>query len=340
LAGSHEQERRMFIPQIYPLTLALMILSMICWGSWANAQKATGSWRFELFYWDYVWGIVLLSLIIGLTFGRTDPASPESFFHNLGSAGARNLLLAFAGGAIFNLSNILLVAAIGIAGLAVAFPIGVGLALVIGSVLNYVVTPAGNPLLLFGGIALVCAAIVLDAMAYRKLSGNVQVTTKGIMLSLLAGVGMGFFYPFIAKAIKGEGHLGPYTVMFVFALGILGSNLPANYALMRRPITGAPPVSLRDYFAARRGLHTWGVLGGLIWGVGSVSNFVASCAQMVGPATSYALGQGATMVSALWGVFVWKEFRGAGPAAIRLLILMFVFFIIGLAGVALAPVVK
>jgi glucose uptake protein len=330
----------MFIPQIYPLALALMILSMISWGSWANTQKATGSWRFELFYWDVVWGILLLSLIVGLTFGRTDPASPESFFNNLGSAGVRNLLLALAGGAIFNIANMLLVAAIGIAGLAVAFPIGIGLALVIGTVLNYVVTPAGNPLLLFGGIAMVCTAIVLDAMAYRKLSGNVQVTTKGIVLSLLAGIFMGFFYPFIAKAIKGEGHLGPYSVMFVFAMGILISNLPLNYALMRRPITGAPPVSLREYFAARGGLHAWGVLGGLIWGVGGVSNFVASYAQMVGPATSYALGQGATMVSALWGVFVWKEFRGAGPAAIRLLTLMFVFFILGLAGIALAPVVK
>ncbi|MGA3327273.1 MAG: GRP family sugar transporter [Terriglobia bacterium] len=330
----------MFIPQIYPLALALMFLSMFSWGSWANTQKAVGSWRFELFYWDVVWGILLLSLIVGLTFGRTNPASPESFFNNLGSTSGRNLLLALAGGAIFNIANMLLVAAIGIAGLAVAFPIGIGLALVIGSVLNYIVTPAGNPLMLFGGVALVCVAIVLDAMAYRKLSGNVQVTTKGIVLSLLAGIFMGFFYPFIAKAIKGEGHLGPYTVMFVFALGILISNLPLNYALMRRPITGAPPVSLHEYFAARGGLHAWGVLGGLIWGVGGVSNFVASYAQMVGPATSYALGQGATMVSALWGVFVWKEFRGAGPAAVRLLTLMFVFFIIGLAGVALAPIVK
>jgi glucose uptake protein len=334
------EEQGMFIPQIYPLTLALMILSMVSWGSWANTQKATGSWRFELFYWDYVWGIVLLSLLVGLTLGRTDPASPESFFNNLASAGARSLLLALAGGVIFNIANMLLVAAIDVAGLAVAFPIGIGLALVIGSVLNYVITPKGNPLLLFGGVALVCVAIILDALAYRKLSGDVNVTTKGIVLSLLCGVGMGLFYPFIAKALKGEGHLGPYTVMFIFALGIMGSNLVLNYAIMRRPLTGAPPVSLKDYFAARGGLHVWGVLGGLIWGVGSVSNFVASSAQMVGPATSYALGQGATMVSALWGVFVWKEFRGAGPAAMRLLALMFLFFIMGLAGVALAPVVK
>jgi glucose uptake protein len=330
----------MFIPMVYSVSLMLMILSMVCWGSWANTQKATGGWRFELYYWDYVWGIFLLSLIAGLTLGRTDPASPESFFRNLASASGRSILLALAGGVIFNIGNILLVAAIGVAGLAVAFPIGIGLALVIGSVLNYVITPAGNPLLLFGGIAMVCIAIVLDAMAYRKLSGDVQVTTKGILLSLSAGVAIGVFYPFIAKAIKGEGHLGPYTVMFVFALGILLSNLPLNYALMRHPITGATPVSLGEYFAARGGLHAWGVLGGLIWGVGTVSNFVASYAQMVGPATSYALGQGATMVSALWGVFVWKEFHGAGPAAIRLLTLMFVCFIIGLACVALAPVVK
>lgn len=330
----------MYVPTVYSTALFLMILSMVCWGSWANTQKATGKWRFELFYWDYVWGLLLLSLLAGVTLGRAEPASPESFFHNLAAAGARSLLLALAGGAIFNLANILLVAAIGVAGLAVAFPIGIGLALVIGSVLNYIVTPAGNPAFLFGGIALVCAAIILDALAYRKLTGNVQVTTKGIVLSLLSGIFMGIFYPFVAKAMKGEGHLGPYTVMFVFALGVVISNLPLNYALMRRPITGAPPVSLREYFSARGRLHAWGVLGGLIWGVGTVSNFVASYAQMVGPATSYALGQGATMVSALWGVFVWKEFRGAGPAATRLLALMFLFFIIGLAGVALAPVIK
>ncbi len=329
----------MFIPQIYPLALALMILSMVCWGSWANTQKATGSWRFELFYWDYVWGIVLLSLIVGLTLGRTDPASPEGFLHNLGSASGRCLLLAFTGGVIFNLANILLVAAIGIAGMAVAFPIGIGLALVIGSVLNYVVTPAGNPLLLFGGIALVCVAIVLDALAYRNKSGNVQVTTKGIVLSLLGGMFMGFFYPFIAKAIKGEGHLGPYTVMFVFALGILLSNLPLNYTLMRRPLVGAP-VSMANYFAGAGRLHFWGILGGAIWAMGALSNFVASYAAMVGPATSYALGQGATMVGAIWGVFVWKEFAGAGPRTNRLLAMMFAFFITGLICVALAPVVK
>lgn len=328
----------MFIPQTYAVALAMTILTMFCWGSWANTQKAVGGWRFELFYWDYVWGILLCALLLGLTLGRTDPSSPDSFFQNLTQASGTSMLLAFLGGAVFNLANLLLVAAIAVAGLAVAFPIGIGLALVIGSVLNYVITPKGNPPLLFGGVALVAVAIVLDAMAYRKLASDRSVSRKGIVLSLLCGVFMGSFYPFVAKALTGEGHLGPYTVAFVFAVGVLVSNVPLNYAFMRRPISG-PPVRMADYFSARPMWHFFGVLGGVIWGVGTISNFVSSYVQMVGPATSYALGQGATMVSAVWGVFIWKEFRGAGRDVVRLLVLMFLFFLAGLASVALSPVV-
>jgi glucose uptake protein len=328
----------MFTPQVYSAALLMMVLSMLCWGSWANTQKLARSWRFELFYWDYVWGILILSALAGLTLGRTDAASPDSFFHNLRQADLGHVAYALAGGVIFNVGNILLVAAIELAGLAVAFPVGIGLALVIGSVLNYVVTPKGNPLLLFGGIVLVCVAIVLDALAYRKISRDLKVTTRGIVLSVLCGVAIGLFYPFIAKALTGERHLGPYTVMFVFALGILGCTVPVNYAFMRRPVSGAP-LEMSAYFAGSGRLHWWGILGGMIWAIGTTSNFVASYARMIGPATSYALGQGATMVSAIWGVFVWKEFRGAGPGAKRLLALMFVFFILGLASIALAPVI-
>jgi glucose uptake protein len=329
----------MFVPQIYAIALAMMITSMLCWGSWANTQKAAKNWRFELFYWDYVWGILIVAVILGLTMGRTDAASPDSFFNNLAFADGRNIVYALAGGIIFNVGNLLLVAAMETAGLAVAFPIGIGLALVIGAVLNYLVTPKGNPLLLFGGIALVCLAIIFDALAYRSISKDTTVTTKGIVLSVMSGIGIGLFYPMIAKAISTGNHLGPYTVFFMFGVGILLCTVPVNYALMRRPISGAP-VALSDYWAGAGRLHLWGILGGLIWGVGTNFNFVASYAPIVGPAASYALGQGATMISAFWGVFVWKEFRGAGPQAKRYLALMFILFIAGLTAIALAPVIQ
>ncbi len=329
----------MFMPTVYAVALCMIVLSMICWGSWANTQKLCQGWRFELFYWDYVWGILLIALVLGFTLGRTAPASPDSFVQNLRAADSGHFLLAFLGGIVFNLGNILIVAAIAIAGMAVAFPVGVGLALVVGSVLNYIITPKGNPWMLFGGVSLVCLAIALDALAYRRQAKDQTVSIKGIVLSVLGGVVMGLFYPFIAKAIKGESHLGPYTVAFVFALGILLSTFPVNYILMRKPVSG-PPLSLRDYFRGARTWHFWGIFGGMFWGVGTISNFVASYARMVGPAASYALGQGATMVAAVWGVFVWKEFKGADATTQRLLALMFAFFIIGLACVALAPVVR
>jgi len=329
----------MYIPSLYSVALFLMILTMLCWGSWANTQKLAKGWRFELFYWDYVFGIVLVALLAGFTMGNTDPASADSFMANLRAADAQHIWLALVGGVVFNVANILLVAAIAIAGLSVAFPIGIGLALVIGSVLNYIITPKGNPVLLFGGIALVIVAIILDALAYRKLVKDLSVSKKGILLSVLCGIGMGLFYPFVAKATTGEHHLGPYSVAFVFSIGVLVCTIPVNYIFMRKPITGAP-VAMGDYFRGSGAFHFWGILGGAIWGVGMISNFVASYAQMVGPAAAYALGQGATMVSAIWGVFVWREFAGAPPAARRLVGLMFLFFLIGLSGVALAPVVN
>jgi len=329
----------MFIPQVYTVALAMMILSMICWGSWANTQKLCKGWRFELFYWDYVWGILLIAVILGFTLGSTNAGSPDSFVRNLRAVDSHHYLLAFLGGVVFNLGNILIVAAIAIAGMAVAFPVGVGLALVVGSVLNYIITPKGNPLMLFGGIALVCVAIALDAVAYRRQSKGQAVSMTGIVVSVLGGVVMGLFYPFVAKAIKGDNHFGPYTVAFVFVLGVLVSNFPLNYFLMRKPVSG-PPVSAGDYLRGTSSWHFWGLVGGMAWGVGTISNFVASYAQMVGPAASYALGQGSTMIGAIWGVFVWREFKGADAGTKRLLALMFAFFIIGLVSVALAPVVR
>lgn len=330
----------MYQPEAYGIALAFMLISMICWGSWANTMKLTPGWRFQLFYWDYTLGVLLMSLVWGLTLGNTDDG-PLSFFRNLQQAGTAKIFLALLGGVVFNVANLLLVAAIEIAGLAVAFPIGIGLALVEGVALNYILAPRGNPVLLFGGLILVILAIVCDALAYRRKEvGRSETSRKGIALSVACGVLMGLFYPFVTKAITGEDALGPYTVGFVFAVGILICTVPANYFLMRFPVAGGGPVSFKEYVSARASWHLFALIGGLIWCTGTVLNFVAANAQLVGPAVSYAIGNGATMVSAIWGVFLWKEFSGAPAAALRLLALMFAFFIVGLGAIALAPIVK
>jgi glucose uptake protein len=332
-----------------------MILTMLCWGSWANTLKLCPGFRFQLFYWDYAIGMSVGAVFWGITAGSVGHAGLP-FLADLRHTAAAPMFYAMIGGAIFNVANLLLVAAIDVAGLAVAFPVGIGLALVIGAISNYVIKPVGNPLLLFGGVALVVVAIVLDAAAYRRREGTAQAAKpaaptdktsatrrnplRGIIISLACGVLMGCFYPFVAKALNGEpGQLapGPYAVTMFFTIGLLITAVPANGLLMKRPLDGREPVDGADYWKAPFTWHVAGTLGGVIWCTGGVANFLASSAHLVGPAVSYSIGQGATMVSACWGVFVWREFAGAPRAATVLLVLMFLFFLLGLASVAVAP---
>jgi glucose uptake protein len=331
----------MLLPETYPAALCLMILTMLCWGSWANTLKLCPGYRFQLFYWDYAIGMAVGAIFWGLTAGSLGHAGAP-FIADLKQTASVPILYAMIGGAIFNLANLLLVAAIDVAGLAVAFPVGIGLALVIGAISNYVIKPEGNPLLLFGGVALVVVAILLDAAAYRKREGATAkaTTVRGIVISLACGVLMGCFYPFVARALNGEPGQpapGPYAITMFFTIGLLISTVPANLLLMKKPLDGKEPVDGAGYMRARLGWHLAGVLGGAIWCTGGVANFLASGAHLVGPAVSYSIGQGATMVSACWGVFVWKEFAGAPRQANLLLVLMFLCFLFGLGAVALAP---
>jgi len=327
----------LYQPETYAVALSFMVVSMLCWGSWANTVKLCPGYRFQLFYWDYIVGLVLGSLLWGLTLGSVG-ATGRSFLPDLVHSGANHIWFAVVGGIVFNIANLLLVAAIDIAGLAVAFPIGIGLALIVGAVSSYLISPAGNPVMLFCGIALVVVAIVLDAAAYRmRESTRQKMSTRGVTLSLLAGLLMGCFYPFVSRAMSGQDAPGPYATSFWFALGVAGCSLIANTLLMRHPLDGNTPVVMSAYALAPARWHMWGVLGGGIWCTGAVLNFVASRAHIVGPAVSYSIGQGATMISACWGVFIWKEFAAAPARAKALLTWMFVFFIVGLVAIALAP---
>lgn len=334
-------QNKVYLPHSYPVAVAFCLVTMLCWGSWANTQKLAGrSWPFQLFYWDYALGVLLFSLVAAFTLGSLG-AGGRPFLADLGQAETRWLGSAALGGVLFNLSNILLVAAIDIAGIAVAFPVGVGLALVLGVITTYLTTREGNVNVLAAGVLCIVIAILLDALAYRRLASASQgLSRKGLLLSVAAGVLMGFFYKYVAQAmaqITGSGpslsmeagKLGPYTALVCFSTGVLASNFIWNTWFMRRPVTGSP-VSGRDYFTkGSLRLHLVGILGGLVWNMGMAFSIVAS--TRAGAALSYGLGQGATMVGALWGVFIWREFRGAPRGTPALLAAMFAFYLAGLA---------
>jgi glucose uptake protein len=332
----------MFLLHSYPLAVAFCVITMLCWGSWANTQKLAGQrWRFELFYWDYVLGVVLLTTLFAFTLGSNGSPDGRGFLADVRQAAPEWIGSAFMGGVVFNAANILLVAAIDIAGMAVAFPVGIGLALVLGVVVNYESAKA-NPLLLFAGVAFIVAAILLDAAAYRRVPGQAKgVSAKGLILAVACGILMGFFYRFVARAMSSQfvkldtGKMGPYAAVFFFSIGMLASNLVFNTLLMVRPFRGSP-LRAADYFRGTAGQHLVGVLGGAIWGVGNLFSFIAF--GIAGPAISYGLGQGATLVAALWGVFVWREFRTAPRGTGLLLALMFAGYVIGLALVIAARV--
>lgn len=354
------------IPATYEMTLALTILTMLCWGSWANTTKMAKGYRFELFYFDYSIAVFLVAVAAAFTLGMMDSGTNDSqvlalnFMDNLSTTFKSNIGFAMIGGAVFNLANMLLVAAIGVAGMAVAFPIGIGLALIGGAVLSYIVHPAGSAPLLFSGVVLVFMAMVVSALAHaayhrvdptrlqgassrplhRGESAPKRVSPmKGIALSLASGVLMAAWYPLVELGKRGELPLGPYTAAFCFSIGVLITTPVYSIFFMRLPVEGKE-VEFKEYFRARPMHHLIGLLGGLIWTVGTIANFVASSAPAsvnVGPAIAYALGQGAALISTLWGLFVWREFKGAKSGVVVRLALMLVLYVAGLGLVAIAP---
>ena len=325
----------MFIVSSYSLAVFLCFITMLCWGSWANTQKlATLKWPYQLYYWDYTIGVVLLSLVLGLTAGSFGEGG-RPFIDDLMQADCSSYGAALAGGFIFNLSNLLLVAAIDIAGMAAAFPIGVGLALALGVFINYLSNPSGDPILLTIGVLLVVAAIIVQALASKKVSESKGKNAKaGIIVAILAGVIMSFFYRFVAESMSLNfsapevGKFTPYSAIFIFSLGVFVSNFLFNTYFMKRPINGEKS-SYKEYFTKGTcGLHAVGILGGIIWSIGMAFSILA--AEQAGPAISYGLGQGATLIAAVWGVFIWKEYKGAPKGINTYLTAMFLFFLTGL----------
>ena len=312
---------------------------MLGWGSWANTQKLAGKGQlpFQLYYWDYVIGVFFLGLALAFTLGSFGSSGMASI-PNFGQAAPAAIGSAIASGALFNLSNILLVVAIDAAGLSVAFPVGVGLSAVIGTTVTYFQAPKGNPVLLFSGIGLLVTAMFLSGWAHNKLPHTEgRGGARGIVFAVLAGALMGFFYPQLMRAISADfnavpiqaGKLTPYTALAFFGLGLLLSNFILNTVFMR-----AAGLSYRDYFRTDPKLHWLGFAGDIIWMLALGLSVIAAGAA--GPAISFALGQGATLVAAIWGVAVWKEFRGAPRGTMPLVLLMFGGYAAGLTLIGMA----
>src|SRR5438445_2294405 len=323
----------MFTPHSLNIALLMMITSAICWGSWANTFKGVKNYRFELFYWDYAVGIFLISLVLAFTMGSTGNDA-NSFLNNVRFADTSNIVSTMVGGAIFNLANLLLVAAIDMAGLAIAFPVSIGIALVVGVVSSYILQPKGNGALLGAAVVAALIAVILDGKAYGSLaSAGRAVSKKSIVTCVVSGVLMGLWAPFVAHAMTNGNTLGPYSIAVFLTLGALLSCFIWNIYFMKKPLVGEP-VDFSGYFQGPASGHMLGLLGGAIWGTGTVFNLVA--ANFTGVAISYAIGQSAPMVAALWGVFAWKEFQGANRRAKTFLALMFLFYILAILLVAKA----
>ena len=335
----------MYIVGSYTLAVIFCFVTMLCWGSWGNTQKlAAKSWRYELFYWDYVIGMVLFSLVLAFTAGSIG-SEGRPFLQDLAQADWSSIGWVLLGAVVFNVSNILLSASVSIAGMAVAFPLGVGIALVMGVLNNLLLHPTEgqNTGLLWLGVALVVVAIICNGIASGKVSNeqrDPKQNRKGIILALVAGIIMSFFSALVYNGVDldnfaapAAGKLTPYTAMVIFSLGVFLSNFVVNTIVMKKPFVGEP-VTYKQYFAGNMKTHLVGVLGGCIWALGTSLNYI--CAGTAGAAVSYALGQGAPMIAAIWGVFIWKEFKGARKDVYALLALMFGLFIAGLACVVIA----
>jgi len=332
----------MFVVNSYALAVVFCFITMLCWGSWGNTQKlAAKSWRYELFYWDYVIGMVLFALLLAFTIG-SHGAEGRPFLQDIAQVSGANFWSIVLGGVIFNASNILLSASTSLAGLSVAFPLGVGLSLVLGVINNLVVDmqqgTQGNLVLLGIGVALIVLAIICNGIASGQKGSDAHTDKsairKGLLLAVLAGVLMSFFYRFVAAAMDlsnfsdpAAGKATPYTAIVVFSIGVLVSNFLFNTLVMKKPFVGSP-VSYKEYFEGKVSTHLVGMLGGAIWCLGTALSYISS--GKAGASISYALGQGAPMIAAIWGVFIWKEFKGSPKKVYGLLALMFCLFVAGL----------
>ncbi len=343
----------MILPGSYNVVLLVLIVGMLSWGTWANTLKAAGDkWRFELYCFDFAIGVVIASVALALTFGNLG-FDGFSFTDDLRLAGKRQDLFAFGAGGIFNLGNMLLLAALSLVGMATAFTVAMGVALVVGVLWSYALNPGGSALLMFTGAAVVIGAVVTGVLAYRNYATQqlraaaegaktkpkrTTVGKKGIVLGVAGGFMLGSFAPLVQMARSGENGLGPYSAGFIFAIGVFFSTFVYNLFFMNLPVKGEP-LDMAEYLRGSLQRHGMGLLGGIVWYIGAIASLLGSRvegAAKVQPSIGYALGQAGIIIAAICGLFLWREFANADSKVKTYLGLMLVLLAIGIGLVSTA----
>jgi glucose uptake protein len=347
------------LPSTYSGAILCLVFSMLCWGTWANLQKLTGKWRYELFYWDFSIGIALAGVVAAFTLGSLN-STELTFQDNLLIASYHRISYAVEGGALFNLANVLLVAALSVAPMAVVFPIAVGVAVVVES--GWLLFPQqGSMVILLGGAVLVLSAIIVNAFTYsiyaqdqravkKALTPDPRTPTaaaarppmpaKGVALSVVSGVVLGLVPPLADLSKSGDDGLGPYTAGLIFALAALGSTFLLAPFFVTFAVHGAP-VQLRAYFKGSKSVHLSGILAGILWSVGLIATFASGgtlATIQAGPVAPRAFAYGAAVLATLCGLLGWREFRGGSHRVRMLLTAMLILWILGASLVTIAPV--
>lgn len=364
----------MFVPETSAAALCVALLSMCCWGSWSNSLKVTaGMIRFELFYANFSLAVFLLATVGAFTLGMlqtTGAKGSDTFFDDWKGKSVDRYLLAFAAGLVFNVANLLLCKGIAMLGLALAFPLCIGTALVLGTLLTYSIQPSGNFTLLFLGVviafAAVCLAAFVEALKNRQLasvekaaevanlapeaalvaadeSTSRQVTAgpsfiRKILVCIIGGILMGLWNPLVTFAEKSPGGISAYCEFFLFTLATLISSLVLLPAILIWPIEGGASTSVlavvKEYQQVPIKAHLWSIVGGVVWSVGTLSNAVAGISGVLSSAESYAIGQCANMIAIFWGVFFFQEFKGTDWKVMSLLAIVCLLYALAIVCIA------
>jgi glucose uptake protein len=308
--------------------LALLFISLLCLGSWITTFKLAGKrWRFEFFSLDFALGAVLLSLIAALTVGNTAADLPFSDRVLLSSKTAQALV--FSAGFIFGLANLLLLGAVSLLGIAGAFPISIGLGVIVYALLNF---RSYHSFAAATGLALLGVGVFLDARACRlqdlamppakkavtqAAGAKGARSLKGLIVALIGGVLFGVFYSLAEGGLYGDLGLGPYAGLLYFCLGILVSTLVFSVVFFNIALEGGS-LTLRSYLAGQLRQHLLGIVGGAIWAAGALTAFLAKIrVPEAGRLQAFvgALPLASALLAALWGILIWREFASAPKRA-------------------------